>query len=1075
MDAPGGDVEHWAYAWLGRPYDAVRHDCATLVEDVLRERFDVALRLPGRAAGQRGRDAQIAAAADRAVPVEVPREGDVVLMNAVGRRDGVGQHAGIWCDVAGAAHVLHCVADAGTCLHPLAGLEARGYRVVKVYRALAPIRSTDVCEGARRVAGVALDPIAGELRPNGARSAHDPFPELMSGRAAVTLDTRPHPVTTEGRAVRRVAVAPGTTLAVLVAREGPRPPFEVAVDGRIVPPEQYPETPLADGQIVTLQAAVGDGGGTDPLRTVLQIAVIAAAIYVPGGQGFLGLGIESALGQALVGAAIGVVGGLVVNALVPPPALRAGGVPAGPEPVYSIIGASNQARPYSAIPLVCGTHRLWPDVSIAGYAEHVDDEQFFLGVFGCGAGANLHVPSTEWRIGEDRFDSYAGTRGFVRGPGVATTLVAGDVQTLTGGAVAVSAVRTLPDNAMTGVLEFERQTPSDTTEVRVDVAAQVVRVSDSGDYVSLLVQMPIAVYQRRSDVPPGTSVAPVQRSRVAVRSMSPDPRRLSVTIRLPRAGTWRVRIGSAGYVDPALPSDDPQVTTKMTVTGIRCYRADTGDYRGQTRIEIRIRASGQLSGRLDRLSVLAYQRIPVWVPAPADSDEDGSWVISRSSNPAWIFRWFALGIYDGGFLVAGAGLPESRLDDAGIRAWAAWCDTQELKFDYVVQNPMSVGAVLALIARAGDAVPSWHTGRLGVVYQDSARPVTALITPANVVAGSVSVEYQAGEVADEVVARWISPALDWQYDTVRRLAPGVTTPASTVTVTLDGVTTPRHAARACNLLAASQGYHRRRLRWTMGPGALTSIHRGDIVRITHSLLDGGVAGRLRSIAGQRLVLSAPVPASDGVGRLLLSLPTGALHETSFTRPADAAADVVDIAVALPSPAEGDRPWAPADVVWRYYANDTPPAAVRIVSVVPRVDGTVDVEAIDERAEFYTAGTANLDPGQTTARSLSVAVEGISLFRTPVVAGRERLVIVVTPGSRWAGGEIELSGPDPRLPFTWTVLPGYLPAARYELPFVTPGQPVVPGTYSVTVTPSPSLDGRPTPRPSSATLTLPDAA
>ena len=137
----GGEGRHWAYAWLGRPYAAGTSDCATLVEDVLRAR-GVELRLPSRAAGQRGRDVQLAATAEQlAVPVEgQPREGDVVLMQAAGRRDDVGRHVGVWCEIAGVPHVLHCIADVGTCLHSLdaRALAGRGFRVVGVYRARAP-------------------------------------------------------------------------------------------------------------------------------------------------------------------------------------------------------------------------------------------------------------------------------------------------------------------------------------------------------------------------------------------------------------------------------------------------------------------------------------------------------------------------------------------------------------------------------------------------------------------------------------------------------------------------------------------------------------------------------------------------------------------------------------------------------------------------------------------------------------------------------------------------------------------------------------------------------------------------
>ena len=121
---------------MGRPYHPVTFDCADLVAAVLREEFAYEVSLPGRAATLRGRDRQIQDVAYlHGRPVPVPAEGDVVLMRAAGRQRGVGHHVGLWCLPDGATHhVLHCVAGLGTCLHPVAGLAARGYELRGVYR-----------------------------------------------------------------------------------------------------------------------------------------------------------------------------------------------------------------------------------------------------------------------------------------------------------------------------------------------------------------------------------------------------------------------------------------------------------------------------------------------------------------------------------------------------------------------------------------------------------------------------------------------------------------------------------------------------------------------------------------------------------------------------------------------------------------------------------------------------------------------------------------------------------------------------------------------------------------------------
>ena len=291
------------------------------------------------------------------------------------------------------------------------------------------------------------------------------------------------------------------------------------------------------------------------------------------------------------------------------------------------------------------------------------------------------------------------------------------------------------------------------------------------------------------------------------------------------------------------PSTDERTFDDLAWTALRSYQPDTADYGGQTRLGLRIRASGQLTGRLDRLSAIVRQKVPTW--------DGAAWTAPMpSSNPAWLFRWYAQGIYREAAdrlstrLIAGIGLAPGRIDDEALIAWGDWCEAQGLRCDFVLDRATSHAEVLTLIARCGRAAVTWQTGKLGVIWDQAGRPATALVTPGNIVAGSFRVEYAAGQAAEEVAVRYIEPDLDWQYNTLRRTVPGAgAQPASTATVTLHGVTDRAQAAMACNLQAARQVYHRRRLIWEMAAEGL-SLARGDVVTITHSLIDGGAAGRL---------------------------------------------------------------------------------------------------------------------------------------------------------------------------------------------------------------------------------------
>ncbi len=108
----------------------------------------------------------------------------------------------------------------------------------------------------------------------------------------------------------------------------------------------------------------------------------------------------------------------------------------------------------------------------------------------------------------------------------------------------------------------------------------------------------------------------------------------------------------------------------------------------------------------------------------------------------------------------------------------------------MLDRPISHAEVLARIVRCGRASPTWASGRLCVVWEDTDRAPTALFFPGNIVAGSLALDYASGQIAEEIVVRYLEPALDWQWGEVRRLMPGVTTPASTAAVSR-GRTAPK--------------------------------------------------------------------------------------------------------------------------------------------------------------------------------------------------------------------------------------------------------------------------------------------
>lgn len=756
----------------------------------------------------------------------------------------------------------------------------------------------------------------------------------------ITTDLWPHPLTAEGRATRTVAIAPGATLAALVRAVHRGGDVVAAVDGVVVPREAWGAVVLRPGEIVTVRTAARRDLG----RSLLTLAVVAAAIYAPyAAPASWGLvtssGAVTLLGSA-VSAGVMVVGSMVVNALVPPRLPSAPGDAPAAERIYSLAGGANGSRPHQPLLLVLGTHRIWPDLAAAPYTEFRGGEQYLSQILDYGLGT---IAATPLQLAETPLASFDDVTIEDARAGAAIASVHEAVDAVAGGTLAWDADASPPAGA------WITRRSSTTTRLGVDLVARLFQISDSGDLKERVAQVRI----ERRPAAGGDWTGQT----VTLRSSSQTPLRETVHVAV-SAGIYDVRVRRL-----EAPPDTPRAQADIEWAGLRSYGvADlpAAARAGRNRVGITIRASGQLSGTLTRLSTVVTQIVPRWDAATR------AWVDARdarASNPAWLFRWFARGVRDpSGNLLAGVGLDAAMVDDDALKAWGAWCDAQRLRCDWVLDRPLTQMQVLTIIAQCGRAVLSWATGRLGVVWDAPGRVPSALVTPGNIVAGSYRAIWSGEQVADEIVGTYIDRDADWTKQEARRRVPGVTVASSIVTLDLPGVTTRAQARAEVALQAARQVYHRRRHVWRMDADTLAVV-RGDVVHLTHSLVDGGIAGRCRAISDDRagLELNQEIRLDGRDDRLLCTLPDGRLHLSALTSsPAGLVeTDRVVLTTPLPAPPADTDAWDPADLLWRFYGSAGPPRAVRVVALTPSEDGEVEIAAIDEEPLYYAA--PDLDP------------------------------------------------------------------------------------------------------------------
>ncbi len=790
-------------------------------------------------------------------------------------------------------------------------------------------------------------------------------------QGAVSARVLAHPLLEE-RDLRIVSCPPGATLDALVAAEWPFPaePPYAAVGGRVVPREAWSTTVLTPGDEVVLRAGVrggGGGGGKNPLRTVLQIGLLVASIYFPPLLGF------NTFWTAVATAALVVGGTLIINALVPPATPEAAQPGAGSnpatEPVYSLTGGGNVARPYEPMALVLGEHRIFPNLAAPEYSVLNGPVQTVWQIYHFGVG-DLEISGE--KLGTNDLDSLPGITTQRSGQDGALTLAHGAVHTQPGPGDLLDTTR------------HDLTVPAGTVEVHISLVGRIFRIDDKGKRQSRSVSVRITV--------PGGGTRTVS---LSSNGRSPVRR----TLRYPVSGA-----GTTVSVQRASnPSGSERVYEELSWSALASVRRDEADYGGQTRYAIRAESSSQVSGRLQRFSALARQKVPVWRGGIWDAPE-------ATSNPAWIFRWYALGYWYRGELVAGVGLPRARLDEEAIIDWGAWCEAQQLRCDYVLDRAASHDEVLRIIARCGRAAHTWQTGKLGVVWDEDNRPTGAMVAPGNIVAGSVSVRYAGGQAAEEIAVRFIDPDADWQWSTLRRRAPGVSgIPTSTATLTLEGVTTRRQAAVECNLQAARQVHHRRRISWGMSAEGL-DLMIGDVVALTHSLIDGGVAGRLADgSTAARVILDRDLALDGAADSRMMFRPLSGPPHMSAVSAGDGPREIV---LADPLPEDPTTEGAVAhDTLWRYYDADAPPARVRVVGVKPLSDSQVVIEAIDEVEAYYDAATSDLSAPIVAATLRPPEVLRIDVAENLVRVGSGLLVEIeatLTVAGDWRGGIVTAS-------------------------------------------------------------------
>tara|TARA_B100000686_G_scaffold55286_1_gene59576 strand:+ start:5477 stop:9586 length:4110 start_codon:yes stop_codon:yes gene_type:complete len=181
----------------------------------------------------------------------------------------------------------------------------------------------------------------------------------------------------------------------------------VFINGEFVPCSKWGQIKPKSEAIVTLRVVPEGGGGKNPLKTVLSVALLAATPYLGAA---LGSGLATQFGgafslsitQKILAGGLNFAGRLAINALAPPS--RTSVSPQVREKQTRFIqGSRNRIEPFGAVPQILGRHRMVPPLAAKPYTETVGNAQFLRMLFVWGYGP---MDITDLKIGETDINEF---------------------------------------------------------------------------------------------------------------------------------------------------------------------------------------------------------------------------------------------------------------------------------------------------------------------------------------------------------------------------------------------------------------------------------------------------------------------------------------------------------------------------------------------------------------------------------------------------------------------------------------------------------------------------------------------
>jgi predicted phage tail protein len=658
--------------------------------------------------------------------------------------------------------------------------------------------------------------------------------DLHAGNAGqATLVIHTHPLKTDERDIQSRAT--GQNLAEMIRDAGydfllSAPDENLRIfggDRRISKSELMFYFPQAE-EIISIAVVAtgggGGGGGKNVMSTVMSIALVAIAVMAPYAAPLAGtMFAAGTMGGALLSAGIMIGGSFLINAIAPVQtpkmsALSGAASNNASSPTYSLTGVSNRANPFGPIPRIMGTwHKYHPPLGAESFTEQAGDDQYLRMLLVIGYGP---VTVSNICIGETPIGEFAGVEYNIR-TGLPTdgplTLYTQDVHE-----ESLSLTLTANNSVI-------RTSEPDSDELSVDISAyqglfaytpQGTRIASSVDFLidyrpvgtldawTVMTGFPITISGNKNSAFRNSYKANVSRGQYDVRvtRLTPDPTGDKTYNKI----AWTA-LRSIVHTPPIDFASLPPLAT----------------------MELRIKATDQLSGVIDRLNMTVSSHVDVWTGS--------AWVVQPSSNPAW---WYCDVLCGPATKNAAA---RTSLDIPTFVAWASSCELNDLDFNAVIDSETISADLLRDIASVGRASFAYRNNLYSITFEKPIESAVMLFSHRNSWDFDMSRDYE--DFPHALRVQYSDASAGCQQSELIVYSDGFTAATASRYEPLElwGITDDDQVARQARFHLADLSLRPERYSLTTWISFLRCT-RGDRVKVSHpAILIGQCSGRITAV------------------------------------------------------------------------------------------------------------------------------------------------------------------------------------------------------------------------------------